>query len=716
MRERSLSVPTPAIWADALLTTDAEALLGAVRNYLGPVKTPYDKRDLVKRLESFLRRSDTAESLLLLLDRLDARILGSCLLLGPSPEPAVKELFAGELALFELGVRISNLLDRLLLFRYVADGKKVIAVNPLVEATLRATILDPALLFGTPEHLSRDEAPQGQSGPCDAGTCVAFFSFLFHSPGALRKGGGLTKRALERVVPLFAGLGAGSTDRAEALAKALYASGAIRHEESEWAADRGAFASMLEECGENLPFFLAASLTEFDSQAEDEEREGSAGPSATRERIDVLASLLAASLASPAVGSMSRSGMARWLRICCRRAGYQGDASLAMPALEALGLLGGLKGASAADAGEGAQAPLAEGEARAMLVAEGAHALHLMPEASLEDRLTIGCIARPVSLGRVWSFDLERDTARRAFASGLDAAALESRLAQMAGRVLPQSLAFSINAWQEEYRSLRLYRGLFLVADERMRPIIERGVALGSLVAELIAPGVYFLATNSPEEVGAVLTRAGLEAPPPVAPPIGASLGLSLPLSGREAGDGPSRRLRDGNTGIVAELSRVAGLSPEGYRGEGRDGSFLDPAPRLEALRSALERLAGDRAPESRRELADRIERRLVLSERQIAESDPRPERLEATGLDYMGKVRVVESALRSRGDRLEVLYRLPGEEPVRALLRPVKLEKNDKGLVLEAEDLATGGPARVPLGAVSTVRRVRASLFGDES
>ena len=109
------------------------------------------------------------------------------------------------------------------------------------------------------------------------------------------------------------------------------------------------------------------------------------------------------------------------------------------------------------------------------------------------------------------------------------------------------------------------------------------------------------------------------------------------------------------------------------------------------------------------------IERRLVLTERQIALSDPRTERLEATGLDYLGKVRVVERALRSPGDRLEVLYRLPGEEPVRALLRPVRLDKNDKGLVLEAEDLGTGGPARVPLGALSTVRRVRASLFGDD-
>ena len=138
-----------------------------------------------------------------------------------------------------------------------------------------------------------------------------------------------------------------------------------------------------------------------------------------------------------------------------------------------------------------------------------------------------------------------------------------------------------------------------------------------------------------------------------------------------------------------------------------------DPEPRLSELRATL--ASSDRPDGERRELADRIERRLVLTERQIAQADPRPERLEASGLDYLGKVRVVERALRTSGDRLEVLYRLPGAEPVRALLRPVRLDKNEKGLVLEAEDLGTGGPARVPLGAVSTVRRVRASLFGED-
>jgi hypothetical protein len=327
-----------------------------------------------------------------------------------------------------------------------------------------------------------------------------------------------------------------------------------------------------------------------------------------------------------------------------------------------------------------------------------------MPEASLEERLFVGCVARPSSVGMVWSFELDRDTVRRAFASGLTAKEIHLRFVALSGTELPQSFVFSLSAWEEEYRSLRLYRGFVLVADERQRPIIERSAALGSLVAERLAPGVYFLSAASAEEAEALLSAAGLEAPPLIF-----SSGASSPASAFMAPDAGS----EDSPSLARERIEAIGSLVALPAGEVAVPRKPDPEPRLAELRHYL--TASSRSEEARRELADRIERRLVLTERQIAESDPHPERLEASGLDYMGKVRVVERALRSAGDRLEVLYRLPGAEPVRALLRPVKLDKNDKGLVLEAEDLGTGGPTRVPLGSVSTVRRLRASLFGED-
>ena len=715
MRGNPVPKPTPGDWSDALLTSGTEALLGAVRNYLGPIKTPYDKHDLVAGLAAFLNRAETKEALLSMLDPLDIRILGSSLLLGSVPEQSLKDLFVGEMPLFELGVRISNLFDRLLLFRYQAGGRRLVAVNPLLEDEVRARALDPDLFFG-PTARSVPGVPGGPvPGVVDARAAVALFCFLFHAPLSIRKGGGLTKRAAERVASLFPELSAAGEGRVGAIARALSVSGILRvGEQEELRVDREAFATLLAEWGYDLPFFLAACLAVEASGQKDTRLP----EHARRSVIGSLAVALAIAMESLPEGvALPRGGLARWLRIAARgvfQASHPAavDPAVAFEALEVFGMLTAHKGrfvpAMPRRPEQGAESGLGSGTGT--LVAEGSHALHLMPEASLEERLFVGCVARPVSAGMVWSFEVERDTVRRAFAAGLSASVIKSRFESLAGSALPQSFAFSLSAWEEEYRSLRLYHGFALVADERQRLVVERSVALAKMDAERLAPGVYFLSASTYDAVIAALAAAGLDAPPLIQ--------ATVPRHDRH-GEGE----RPGFLPVAAVAAETAGQDARRRISASRDllgpGLFArrvpgpDPELRLASLRGIL--ASSKRTEEERRELADRIERRLVLTERQIAQSDPRPDRLEAGGLDYLGKVRVVEHALRAPGDRLEILYRLPGEEPVRAILRPVRLDKNEKGLVLEAEDLGTGGPARVPLGAVSTVRRVRASLFGEE-
>ena len=692
-------------WSDALLTSGTEALLGAVRNYVGPIRTPYDKRELVRKLQAFLRREETRAGILALVDALDARILGSSILLGPVPEQVLKELFVGELPLFELGLRISNLVDRLLLFRYQSGTRRLIAVNPLLEAGLRPLVLAPESFFGSsgeaPLPLGAELGTRGE-GAIDARAAVALFCFLVHSPSSIRKGGALTKKAAEKAASLLPELASAPGDRLSLLARALAGSGAlVAGQDEERCPDPLAFSTLLRDWGGDLPYYLAACLGT-----------GDVGEAASR--AFVLASALEA---LPEQWALPRAALARWLRIAAWRVGLAsgpeiGDPAPAIRALEAFGLLV----PSGRCLGRGSKARTKEeasGPATRRLVAEGSHALHLMPEAGLEDRLFVGSIARPVATGTVWSFEVERDTVRRAFAAGLSASGIGLRLEAMAGSPLPQSLAFSLEAWEEEFRSLRLYRGYVLAADERQRLLIEGSPRFGSLVRERLGPGIYLLAAEGPEEAAAALAAAGLEAPPITVPPTTAPpLAAAGPRLGRREGEAPHSARE-----VIDALRDIAVSGEFPASGMGRPGQpsrpSLDPEPRLIELRASL--ASSRRSEEERRELAERIERRLVVTEAQIASADPKSERLEAGGLDYLGKVRVVERALRGQGDRLEVLYRLPGEEPVRALLRPVRLDKNEKGLVLEAEDLATGGPARVPLGALSTVRRLRASLFGEE-
>lgn len=866
MRSAASIVVDEALWEATLLSADSELLLGAARNYLGPVKTPYDKRDIAARLKAFLARAEVRRAVVELLDGLDARILASLFLLGPMPEAELRSLFEGELPLFDLGVRLANLQDRLLAFRFEQGGRRLLAVNPVLAEDLGPAVLDPTAVFGAAgasagRHSEShdvagatptagrdaggmpDRAPGRDLPSLTAADAVALFVFLFQFPGSIRKGGSLTKKAQERALSILpetlrgaeaaGGEGAGRAARSPsslaselaaalgpagqasggpsqtggrtgALLDAFDAAGFLGSDGDAREADLAAFSSALEVWDERLPAFLAVALA---AGPEEEEPVWPGQGSRLEEEAAVLAEALAV---APRDFAFSMGGLGRWIETALRRGRRSPEVQPPsrrrdlIEALVGLGLVeesgdacfvrapwprletspepcgegprGGEEGAGeAARAAASARGPGGT-HRKASLVAEGSHAIHLMPEAGLAERLFLGVIARPVSLGTVWSFEIDRESARRAFAAGLGAAAAEERIAGYAKRSLPQSLSFSLRSWEEEFRSLRLYRGYVLVADDRLRAVIERSRALAPRIAERLAPGVYVLAVSGPEEAAELIEEAGLEAPPethygPASRPafvaaegsdadiasassafgrIPVSLTDGIVAAGTEAGP-PASRLARAAVAPLASLgvaaSAAAGGGPSGAVGA---ASGLDPRPRLELLAAALDATAfgmedfpaeeGEaggsgavigaggaqsalpsrprppRGAAELRELSDRIERRLILTPRQLLRADVKPEHLEAAGLDYLGKVRIVERALRGPGNRLEILYRLSGAEPARVLARPVRLEKAEKGLILEAEDLGSGSPLRIPLGAMSSVRMMRASLFGDDT
>ncbi len=733
-------LPNAADWEAALLSSDTEALIAAVRNYLGPVRTPYDKRVLVARLSAFLRREDTRKGVLALLDPLDARILGALLVAGPLAEPELRNLFSGELPLFDLGIRIANLLDRLIVFRWESAQGKLLAVNPLLAEPLAGVVLEAGIVFGLEREggcfASPAEAEAARACAVSAETALALFLCVYHAPGSIRKGGDLTKRAAERVAGLVPGLvvaeEGGAGRRLEAVVRAFAAAG-LWGDARDRVPDVGSLGALIAAWGEALPIYLAVCLGRGTTPGDDADEAALPPVPAIEEEARLVAAALAA---APPLLVFSRGGLARWMalislrfsRLCAARdrvgsrpRGFE-PASMErlFEALSAFGLLAPLDGGflvAVPSAGAHDRLPApdpASTAGRPVLVAEGSHVLHLLPEAGLAARLSVGGLARPVSFGAVWSFEVDRESARRGFAAGRGAKDAIAALESLAGRALPQSLAFSIQAWEEEYRSLRLYHGFVLVADERRMRVIERSPLLSAAIVERLAPGVYVLAVSSEEEAAALLRAAGLEPPPEArraGPPVPweASRARIGELDG-QGESGAARRAAEAAAPLAALAARRGSSVP------------LDPGAYAAALKVALARLSDDaqeqggarRSPEVLRELAERIDRRIVLSEQQLLEADVHAERIEAAGLDYLGKVRVVEHALRHSGDRLELLYRLPGSSPERTLVRPVRLDKTDKGLVLEAEDLATGSPIRIPLGAMSSVKRMRASLFGE--
>ncbi len=120
---------------------------------------------------------------------------------------------------------------------------------------------------------------------------------------------------------------------------------------------------------------------------------------------------------------------------------------------------------------------------------------------------------------------------------------------------------------------------------------------------------------------------------------------------------------------------------------------------------------------DQRDELATRIERRLILAAEQMDGSSVKYEKLEARGLDYVGKYNIAKHAL-STGALLEVVWSDNDGTIQRIFGIPSSIDKVNGEAILvlysERNENNQGTTIRIALGRISLLRRIKQSIFGE--
>jgi hypothetical protein len=119
---------------------------------------------------------------------------------------------------------------------------------------------------------------------------------------------------------------------------------------------------------------------------------------------------------------------------------------------------------------------------------------------------------------------------------------------------------------------------------------------------------------------------------------------------------------------------------------------------------------------DQRDELSARIERRLILTDDQMDASSVRYEKLEARGLDYVGKNNIAKQAI-STAALLEVHWSDEHGTLQKIIGIPSSIDK-DNGeaiLVMHTENKnLLDDTIRIALGKISLLRRIKQSIFGE--
>jgi hypothetical protein len=261
---------------------------------------------------------------------------------------------------------------------------------------------------------------------------------------------------------------------------------------------------------------------------------------------------------------------------------------------------------------------------------------------------------------------------------------------------LPQSLLVTIEAWQDEFESLALYDGIVLTVVKKSRELVEH--LLEPFIRRKLAEGVYLLDPSEENRWRRLLARSGFDYVPEV------------------------QRFSDESTerGSADSVFGAAGSpSAELFSGWERDPSWDEQA--AEKIRTdllaELESISDRFLPRQIDEVRRRIDEKLIILKSLIRPISSQGETYEAKGLDYLGKLRLIEQAIREES-LLEIIERTTTGRPRKLEMKPLRIEKaqtqsaSRSDLVLVGRVIPTAEEMSVRVSKMGLVRRIPSSLL----
>ena len=682
-------------WREALTRLSDQFFFDLMRMYLGPIKTPFNKQRLIDELSAFLRKKINRDRIMLALDDLDRLIIAGIVELPSPTQQKIVTLLASSASFPEVYNRILNLEERLVLFRKDEGAGRAYAITPQLADELAAlptlSILAPPERTGEPVH-----APLRVDDLLLAGV----YCFFLHEGDAVRSDGSLRKKTLASLSAVFPGLAEEDktlsivVSALRNLGLLLTIDGCLVPDSSRWQAFSQCTAT------ERLAYLAAASTGRFsrdtlqqDAQAFVDFLSGLArGAAYTREAVSRL-SVLVAERSSHGPSRPPRSRFASLLGE--REDAPSGAAEVPTNYLDvalAFGMILSENGFLSRNEASFPD-PAAAATPGPCLVISPSFDVVLMPGADLSRLLPLAGCMEVRDIQTAGQFSITRRSCSTAFDQGETAKTVLSLLKANSAQALPGNLVFSIEDWYRNYASVSLYHGYVLRVDEGRRAMFEKSEFLAPLIRNILAPGVYLLGVGSMEEFQDAVGKAGLDFMP--------SVGMT-PVR-HEFSRLPPLRIGGGASALAQD-------APVDRR-ESRDSGSQRSWSRLaDDLRS---RLAELKLPQDLNEaLLLRIDRRIILNPSQLDPESVRIEKVEAKGMDFLGKVRIAEHALAS-GSLLEIKMEEKDDAQV-FLGRPLSTEKKRGDVAISLAIEPSGELVTLSLSRAALVRRIRASIFGE--
>lgn len=682
-------------WRESLTKLSDQQFFDLFRMYLGEIKTPYNKQNLIEDLSSILRKEENKEKILSLLSYQDILILSAIDILTLASYAQLNLFFHDSFSSYDLEVHLQNLAERLLIFRRLdpVTEKQVYSINPLLIDSLQPYI-GTSILFPESKLTNTEAFPKQMS--LNPYLLASVYSFVFQYPDICKLDGTLKKKFSQIIPDVFPQYC--NTQCFETLLFALKNLGLFRQIENEIHVDHEKWKqfSLLSELQQQAYIASASTLSLPRTSLVGIATSLYAVLNALEKKVftkKIIKRIAFVFFERANLGaSLKKSSKLRTL--LQQSQGKEGDDEFNNANLiDSLIDYGMLEAVGIDDEDEilyRMRQKESLSETKKLMHFDSGFFISILPGLNLYSLLSL---ARAMDLHRcdtTLSFEISKQSVTRAFETGMTPNDFFEIFEAHSVHALPQNIYHAMQDWYTNFKSGSLYKGFVLHVDEDKIVAVENNVILKNHLLYTLAPGVYLMDFSSEEEAHEIVRKSGLDF-------IGRIKSLAKPTVNL-----PLTPLRTSQLQDIIQFEEKDFLKPKNIKIESQKSHLQ------KELQDQL--LKMDITKEQREDLALRIKKKIIFTKEQLRADSVRYVKTEAKGMDFLGKIALVEQAITSK---LRIEIRYEGEKEANKIFigKPVLIEKltNDALVHLEVEEKKE--PVQLSVGGASLVKLIRVSF-----
>jgi uncharacterized protein TP_0021 len=665
-------------WKEALLRLPSKTFFDLMRLYLGEIKTPFNKQRLVEKLTGFLSKPSTQAIIVKGIDRIDAMILAAVHILPMASKDTLLSFLSSESA---IPARLVNLEERLLLYRTDYTGNsmttaKVYCINPLLYKAIEP-LLDSTALF-LPEYTSQ---VQTAIMPCDDITLIGLYTFFLKETSVL-KADGTFKQRIEKQLQTVFQEAASKPQGFELLAEGLQNLGLLLRNEAQLIPQQERWEAFCKYTPPDRKLYIAAAVCGH----------------TRRETLHLRAQFFADFLnALQPEGCYTDGALLRFFDFLLKKQLLESVRDMPLfPGIQSteskLTIINYLKVLkfllptgqywqlnTSYSSRETAEQPI---------IAAPSFEVTILPYTAIGSILPVLRCMEPVSVLTTARFTISRAACMRCFAQGDTDKTLTDALAMATGGTLPQNIAVSITEWYLQSTAIGLYHGFVMVAAEEKRKLFKQNQQLQNMIARELADGVYLMKPVDLESIRTILHTAGLDAT--FYHPAAHTRYTATPLV-------PLTQHR-------SFLDTFAACTSEQHRFK-QEREYRDYIKELETIADTL-----PLNQEEKQNVKEKIAKKLIILPEQLMNVPSGTEIREASGLDFLGKIHLAESAITAQQLLELTVDTSVGQQVITGI--PSTIEKAENDAILLLQEPGKNTFEKISIARILKMRTLQDSLF----